>query len=289
MKRLIIVGSPRSNGRSAALAEMLFEACIDECPEDEVTLVPVAEVEVAPCDGCGACEHSEDHVCTIADDMDEIRAFIDEADELTVVSPVYFSGAPSQMKALLDRFQPYFWTWERGGARRPMTLHVVGEGGDPNGFDALISEVRSAGAVAGFRLERVVSWVGKISAEGVIEAEGEEYVPAGAAIEFARIEADDVEHVHVLHEEALRAARKAKKKANAQAKKQAEKQASEAAPAPAVAAGSAAVSAPGPAPAPDSAPHERPKLSLGAQQSGSGKGKGGSGKSQGGKGGQRRG
>ena len=55
MKRVIVAGSPRSNGRSAALAETLFEACIDECPEDELFLVPVSELDIAPCIGCGAC------------------------------------------------------------------------------------------------------------------------------------------------------------------------------------------------------------------------------------------
>ena len=52
MKRVIVVGSPRSKGRSAYLAEMLFEASIDECPEDEIFLVPVSEVEIGPCFGC---------------------------------------------------------------------------------------------------------------------------------------------------------------------------------------------------------------------------------------------
>ena len=55
MKRLILVGSPRTNGRSAHLAEMLFEANIDEHPEDELFLVPVSEVEIGPCIGCNAC------------------------------------------------------------------------------------------------------------------------------------------------------------------------------------------------------------------------------------------
>ena len=112
MKRLIIVGSPRSNGRSAHLAEMLFEACIDECPDDEVSLAPVSELAISACVGCDGCKNSEGHVCVFEDDMDEIREILDECDELIVVSPVYFSGAPAPMKALLDRLQPYFWTWE---------------------------------------------------------------------------------------------------------------------------------------------------------------------------------
>ena len=216
MKRMIIMGSPRAAGRSAHLAEMLFEACIDECPDDELSLAPVSELDIAGCIGCGACEHSEGHTCIIDDDMTEIREIMDEADELTVVSPVYFSGAPSQFKALLDRFQPYFWTWERGGARRPMTLHVIGEGGDPNGYEALISEVRSAGAVAGFRLERVVDWVGKIDESGEITAEGTEYVPRDQAVQYARIAAEDIEDVHVLHDQNVRRARKERKAAGAQ-------------------------------------------------------------------------
>lgn len=216
MKRLIIVGSPRANGRSAHLAEMLFEACIDECPDDELSLAPISELDITGCTGCGACEHSEGHACVYDDDMTEIRELMDEADELTVVSPVYFSGAPSQLKALLDRFQPYFWTWVRGGSRRPMTLHVIGEGGDPNGFEALVSEVRSAGAVAGFRLERIVDWVGKIDESGEIVAEGEEYVPRGQAVQYARIAAEDIENVHVIHEENVRKTRKANKAARTQ-------------------------------------------------------------------------
>ena len=226
MKRLIIVGSPRSNGRSAHLAEMLFEACIDECPDDEVSLAPVSELAISACVGCDGCKNSEGHVCVFEDDMDEVREILDESDELIIVSPVYFSGAPAPMKALLDRLQPYFWTWEAGGNRRPMTLHIIGEGAGPNGYDALIDEVRAAGAVAGFRLDRIVDWVGKIDADGQIMAEGEEYVPEGRKVGFARIAADDIENIHVVHAENLRQARKAKKAEKAAgAKSQAGKQA----------------------------------------------------------------
>lgn len=241
MKRIIIMGSPRSGGRSAHLAEMLFEANIDERPEDELFLVPVSEVEVGPCVACNACREKMEvvlrdaqgnearelrHRCVFDDDMQALYDLIDDADELTVVSPVFFSGAPSLMKALLDRLQPYYWAMkarkaedgtgsdegaeargeskvrkgaERGGgregvegcegaegcegvegsvsiAKRPAALHVVGEGGDPHGYDALVSEVKSALAVAGFRLERVFDWVGKIDEAGEITADAEETV-----------------------------------------------------------------------------------------------------------------
>ena len=194
MKRVIIVGSPRSNGRSAHLAEMLFEANIDERPEDELFLVPISEIEVGPCIGCGACKKPSEvifqddegnevtelrHRCIFDDDMQTLYDLLDEADELTIVCPVYFSGTPAPMKCVLDRLQPYFWPYCANGPRepkRPLTLHVIGEGGDPHGYDPLVSEVRGSTALAGFRIERIMDWVGKISPQGEILAEANEIV-----------------------------------------------------------------------------------------------------------------
>ena len=203
MKRLILVGSPRTNGRSAHLAEMLFEANIDEHPEDELFLVPVSEVEIGPCIGCNACRKKSSVIlkdengnevsvqkyrCVFDDDMQTVYDLLDDVDEVTVVSPVYFSGAPAPMKCVLDRLQPYFWARlevrESGRPlpeKRPLTLHVLGEGGDPHGHDALISEVKSSFATADFRLERVLDWVGKITDEGEITADADETVLAKSA------------------------------------------------------------------------------------------------------------
>lgn len=195
MNRLIIVGSPRDNGRCAHLAELLFEACIDECPNDELALAPVSTLDIAPCAGCDACRplaparsgsnaeaagkpgqaDAEAPCCAFEDDMAEVYELLDAADELIVVSPVYFAGPPAQLKALLDRLQPYFWTDARTHAKRPATLHVVGEGGDPHGFDPLVGIVRSALSCAGFGLERVLDWVGRIDENGEITAEAVEY------------------------------------------------------------------------------------------------------------------
>lgn len=168
MNRVIVVGSPRTNGRSAALAEELFEACIEECPDDHISLISLSSLTVLPCEGCNFCMKSEGHACHLGDDMMDIREVLDDADELTIVSPVYFASAPATLKAFLDRLQPYFWTDARHGELRPATLHVIGEGHDPFGFEPLVVTVKSAAFTAGFKLERVLNWVEKISAKGEI-------------------------------------------------------------------------------------------------------------------------
>lgn len=200
MHRVILHGSCRADGRSASLADELFNACIEECPDDGVSIVSVSSTEVRPCIGCDECRAvSEEpihvfqegdpllpqeavvesealfHHCVIDDDMNEVRKHLDAADELIVVCPVYFASVPAQMKALLDRLQPYYFTDLRTRPKRPATIHVVGAGGDPHGFEPLIGTVRSALSVAGFTVELVLDWVGKIRADGEITADAEEY------------------------------------------------------------------------------------------------------------------
>lgn len=228
MHRVILHGSCRADGRSAALADELFNACIEECPADGVSIVSVSSTEVRPCIGCDECRAVAEepihvfeegdpllpqeavaesgalfHHCVIDDDMNEVRKHLDAADELIVVCPVYFASVPAQMKALLDRLQPYYFTDLRTRPKRPATIHVVGAGGDPHGFEPLIGTVRSALSVAGFVVELVLDWVGKIRADGEITADAEEYPlpPVGG---FGALDlGDDYEFVEVDEDEGV--------------------------------------------------------------------------------------
>lgn len=206
MHRTIVAGSPRADGRSATVANAIYETCIEECPDDGVSLVSVASMDVAPCTGCDHCRaaipegaegypqipekgdplmqksvvfksDATSHQCIIKDDMADVRKHLDAADELVVVSPVYFSGAPAQLKALLDRLQPYYWSdlRTRTKRRRPLTLHVIREGGDPHGFDPLVGVVESALSVAGFSLERLFDWIDCFDEDGNVVSEPTEY------------------------------------------------------------------------------------------------------------------
>ena len=188
MKRLIISGSPRARGRSAGVAEAVRFAFEESCADDDVQLVSLADVRISPCTGCETCADTlgrNELYCIISDDMLRVREMLNACDQLTVVSPVYFAGAPSQLKAFLDRLQPYFYANWRAKPKRPARLYVVGEGGDPHGFGPLVGEARSALAVAGFALESVHDWVGLVSADGALPSgsdvlEGGRVHPASA-------------------------------------------------------------------------------------------------------------
>ncbi len=172
----VLAGSPRRDGASAALA-----ACIARgvgragCRAD---LVLLADFAVAGCTGCGTCESTGACVLDAGErraaaaggrpPCAALRARLDAADGLALVSPVYFSGPPSQLKAFFDRMQP-LWAQRYllrtrpvlpPGERRPLDLFVVGSGGDPFGYDALVSCARSSLRMADFELRALHDCVG---------------------------------------------------------------------------------------------------------------------------------
>lgn len=162
---LIINGSPRVNGKSARVVGMLSALIREKHSEVELSQFDVATCRVAGCNGCEYCKTAGK--CVINDDMAELLSLLERAQRVVLVAPVYFTGAPSQLKAVLDRLQVYFWPYlerKRAGlplpAKRPLSLFVVGDGGDPHGFEPLVVSVKSAFALAGFCIEETVPLVG---------------------------------------------------------------------------------------------------------------------------------
>ena len=105
-RSLLICGSPRMSGVSARYADLLADDF--EAKGASVFRWDLARKNVAGCIGCEGCRG--DFSCIIEDDMQELYALIDMADEIQLVCPVYFSGPTGQFKCVLDRLQPY---WER--------------------------------------------------------------------------------------------------------------------------------------------------------------------------------
>lgn len=164
-KWLIVNGSPRINGKSARVVRMLIAQLEATQPEVELGLFEVATSQIEGCNGCEFCETAG--ACIYNDDMTGLIEQLDSVQRVLMVVPIYFAGAPSQAKAMLDRMQPYFWPYlkrKRTGQplppKRPLTLFIVGDGGDPHGYEPLVASVRSSMALAGFAIEEVVPLVG---------------------------------------------------------------------------------------------------------------------------------
>jgi len=95
----VITASPRKSGRCFALAKELKK----QIPKSFI--IRIADYEISPCKGCLKCSGGS---CSIKDDFQNFIKKINRAEALILISPVYFSSIPAQLKTVIDRSQ-FFW------------------------------------------------------------------------------------------------------------------------------------------------------------------------------------
>lgn len=88
----------------------MLKASIEQShPEVSLVEYEVGRMDVSGCNGCEFCKTNEE--CIIEDDMMQFIDDLNKAERVFLVAPIYFAGAPSQLKAVLDRLQPFFWSY----------------------------------------------------------------------------------------------------------------------------------------------------------------------------------
>ena len=97
---LILAGSPRKNGNSAALCRDFARGA--EESGHQVETIFLRDKKIGFCLACYHCKKSGG-ICIIKDDMADILDKMNAADVLVMASPVYFYSVDAQMKALIDR------------------------------------------------------------------------------------------------------------------------------------------------------------------------------------------
>ena len=100
MKIVVLTGSPRLNGNTNHMASQFIKGA--EEAGHEVYRFDCTRHKVAGCIGCNACGMNGD--CFMQDDFSELRPHLLEADMVAFVTPMYYFGFSSQLKAVIDRF-----------------------------------------------------------------------------------------------------------------------------------------------------------------------------------------
>jgi multimeric flavodoxin WrbA len=98
---LIVKGSPRENGNSAALADQVAAGA--RAAGAQVETVYLHGLDIQPCDGCDFCQDAADAGCVIDDDMQTLYPKVRAADALVYASPIYWFTISAQMKLFIDR------------------------------------------------------------------------------------------------------------------------------------------------------------------------------------------
>lgn len=103
-KVVVITGSPRKNGNSAAMAEAFIKAAEEK--GHIVTRFDAAMMNVGGCHACETCFKSG-KACSFDDDFNTIAPHILEADDIVFAMPVYWYSIPGQIKNVIDKIYSF--------------------------------------------------------------------------------------------------------------------------------------------------------------------------------------
>lgn len=97
-KTLIINGSPRVDGNTAALIAQLKKHL-----QGEIVELSAFRSNIAPCVDCRGCW--ETARCVVQDEMQVI--YDDDFDNVVMASPVYYGTLPGSVLSVMSRLQPW--------------------------------------------------------------------------------------------------------------------------------------------------------------------------------------
>lgn len=101
MKTLILNGSPRKNGDTESLVNLVIDNL--KC---DYKIINTYTCDISPCIDCRFCRKNKG--CAIQDEMQEVYAYIQECDNILIASPIYFSELTGKLLDVGSRFQTYF-------------------------------------------------------------------------------------------------------------------------------------------------------------------------------------
>jgi multimeric flavodoxin WrbA len=149
MKVLGISGSPRRGQTTDRLVQAVLKGC--EC---ETAFVSLAGKHICPCIACLGCV--PDNVCTVRDDLADLRPAIVEADAYVIGAPNYFHTVNALTHCFLERWYQFRHREGKAVAGKPAVAVGVGGGdGEP-----------AAAAVRTFLEYNQMECVGSVTAQG---------------------------------------------------------------------------------------------------------------------------
>ena len=95
-----ITGSPRRNGNSFAMTDVVLKAAEEK--GHTVIRFDAAMMKIGGCHACETC-FKTGKACSFDDDFNTIAPVIPEADAIVFTMPVYWYSIPAQIKGAIDR------------------------------------------------------------------------------------------------------------------------------------------------------------------------------------------
>lgn len=101
MNILILNGSPRPNGNTAAMVAVFSDGAKQS--GHKVNIVNVCQKKIAGCLACEYCHTKGNGTCIQKDDMQEVYPLLEEAEMIVLASPIYYHSFSGQLQCAINR------------------------------------------------------------------------------------------------------------------------------------------------------------------------------------------
>ena len=101
MNILILNGSPRPNGNTAAMVKAYAEGAAEA--GHTVHVVDVCKKKIGGCLACEYCHTEGNGKCIQQDDMQEVYPLLEEAEMIVLASPIYYHSFSGQLQCAINR------------------------------------------------------------------------------------------------------------------------------------------------------------------------------------------
>ena len=177
---LVLLGSPRKKGNSAALAKQITNGV--ESVGAKVETVYLNGLNIKPCQGCYACKKKNSSGCAVDDDMQSLYPKLVESYAWVIASPVYWFNMSAQTKIFMDRC---YALWNEDPEINPIykkRIAIAMSYGDSDAFNSgCVNALRSFQDAYRYAGARIVGMVygsagepGEIASNAELMAQAEE-------------------------------------------------------------------------------------------------------------------
>ena len=157
---LVLSGSPKKNGNTAALVEWFSEGAVTKGARIEVIHVAFLKYKFSGCTSCRSCQKQDLYECVIEDDVNPVLRKMASADVIVMATPLYFFAASAQLKVVIDRmFSLYKWDNAAGTMKTVLkgkTLVLLASAYENVGLDALEEPFRLTADYTGMKFRSLL-------------------------------------------------------------------------------------------------------------------------------------
>lgn len=104
MKIVSLLGSPRKNANSSAIAEIITDSI--QSDNKEIINHNLNQLTFKGCQACMACK-GKSEICILKDDLTQVLEDVTQADIIIMATPVYWGDVSAQLKGFIDRSYSY--------------------------------------------------------------------------------------------------------------------------------------------------------------------------------------